>query len=89
MFAGSEPPAHIAMNAALQDALETNQSGEAEYWQNPDTGDRGTVRPLRTFVSASGLPCREYDVASENGGASDAYRDVACRDIDGIWKDGR
>jgi surface antigen len=85
----SSPAAdHLALDSALQDALENNASGESESWQNPDTGDAGSVRPIRTFVSASGLPCREYDVAAAQGEGSQSYRDVACRDVDGVWKDG-
>jgi len=83
----TNPASHVALGSALQHALENNASGEAEQWQNPDTGDRGTIRPIRTFVSASGIPCREYDVAVM-GGTSDSWRDVACRDTNGIWKDG-
>ena len=85
----SDPAAdHLALDTALQDALENNASGESESWQNPDTGDGGSVRPIRTFVSASGLPCREYDVATLQGAGSQSWRDVACRDVDGVWKDG-
>lgn len=84
----ADAPAHVALDSALQDALENNASGESEQWEDPDTGDHGTIRPIRTFVSAAGIPCREYDVAIAEGDASDAWRDVACRDTDGVWKDG-
>jgi surface antigen len=85
----SEPTGHIAMSAAIQDALENNASGEVVEWWNLDTGDRGTVTPLRTFMSAAGRPCREYRVMAVRGDAGSQFRTViACRDVDGVWKDG-
>ena len=85
----SETSGHIAMSSALQDALENRASGEVEEWWNIDTGDRGTVTPVRTFMSAGGLPCREYRLMTVRGDADGAFsQGIACRDVDGVWKDG-
>ncbi|MEZ5666723.1 MAG: RT0821/Lpp0805 family surface protein [Alphaproteobacteria bacterium] len=77
-----------AINGAIQLALETRASGESESWQNPATGMHGTVTPLRTYQSAIGIYCREYEVSVMRDGSGEASRDAACRDSDGQWKDG-
>ena len=60
----------------------------ARPWQNPDTGNHGTIVPVRTYQTTSGLFCRDYIVIFVDGGAGRNEQDKACRDIDGIWKDG-
>jgi surface antigen len=84
----TQPSGHIAMSSAIQDALENNASGEVVEWWNLDTGDRGTVTPLRTFMSAAGLPCREYRVMAVHGDAGSEFQNaIACREVDGVWRD--
>ena len=84
-----DPSEHAALPPALQDALETSESGQAVEWWNVHNGERGMVRPLRTYMSAAGIPCREYVLVAVHGNhGSETARAVACRDIDGVWKNG-
>lgn len=81
MAAADDPPA-----AVLQDALETLPSGEAVRWRVADSARGGTVQPVRTFRTAQGF-CREYAVTlTEPDGSGRAWREVACRDPDGVWQ---
>jgi surface antigen len=74
-----------AQEAAYQ-ALETAPSGTTVAWQNPDNGHSGTVTPTRTFQSASGQNCREYQQKIIVGGETQQAYGTACRQSDGTWK---
>ncbi len=67
-------------------ALETVRSGVPSHWVNPDTQNRYTVVPTRTYDSASGGPCREYTVDAVIGGQREKVVGTACRQADGSWR---
>jgi surface antigen len=72
---------------AVQEALETQPSLRTRFWTNEETGNAGSVTPLRTFQTSTGFYCREYEevVLSRRYGRA-AVRYTACRDLDGEWK---
>lgn len=74
---------------ALEDAQqEAHQApvGETIAWNNPDSGNSGSVTPVRDGYSNSGSYCREYRTVIEvDGERQDAYG-TACRQSDGRWK---
>ena len=72
--------------AALHQSLEAQISGETTEWQNPDSGALGEVTPVRTFKSASGQWCREYETRTEHAGGLDIERGIACRGASGQWR---
>ena len=87
---GSASPsmtASPAVAAALQAALDNNRSGVAQPWQDPFTGLGGSVLPMRTFRTTSGLICRDYTVIVAESGGTRTEDGTACRDSDGLWKD--
>jgi len=65
--------------------LETVRTGVPSQWVNPESGNRYTVVPTRTYDSASG-PCREYQVNAIIGGRTEAVWGTACRQPDGSWQ---
>lgn len=65
--------------------LETVRTNVSSSWHNPDTGNRYTVTPTRTYSSASG-PCREYTIDGYIGGKKEKIYGTACRQPDGAWK---
>ncbi len=75
----------LAAQAAAR-ALESNHTGQASTWKNPDSGNSGTVTPTRTYQAASGQYCREYrqDIVID-GEMQEAYG-KACRQSDGTWQ---
>lgn len=76
------PPAAPA--ALVQRSLETLPSGRVVRWR--DTAGDGTFQPVRTFRTASGF-CREYALTLDRGdGSGHAWREIACRDPDGVWR---
>ncbi len=74
-------------SAALQNALERNPSKTTEVWANEESGNSGSVAPLRTYRTAEGYYCRKFRVTvfSVNNGQASALG-TACRDRDEIWK---
>src|SRR5262245_5841650 len=71
---------------AQQRALESARTGQPVAWTNPDTGHTGTITPTKTFQSASGQYCREFQSDVTIGGKPDKAWGTACRQPDGSWK---
>jgi surface antigen len=69
----------------MQKALETAPTGRAVVWSNPDTGNRYTVKPVRTYYRSQ-QPCREYITKAIIGGKTEQIYGKACRQADGSWR---
>ena len=74
------------MARTTQDTLETAPVGRSSSWQNPDSGNSGTITPTRTFVSQTGQNCREFQQSIMVGGKMENGYGTACRQSDGSWK---
>jgi len=75
----------LAMRNA-QMTLETARTGQTSSWQNPDSGNSGTLTPTKTYQGASGQYCREYQQQITVGGEKQQSYGTACRQPDGSWK---
>lgn len=73
-------------NQTSQRALETAQPGQALPWNNPQTGNSGTVTPSNYYQDDSGRYCREYTQTIKVGGKTQQGHGTACREPDGTWK---
>ncbi len=73
------------MSAAFNTALDTQISGGSVTWQNPASGSRGTITPLRTFRTTDGRWCREYRQQVDSAAQSEQRIGIACREADG-WQ---
>jgi surface antigen len=71
---------------ATTETLEEKPSGEATTWQNPDSGNSGTVVANDTFYLEDGTPCRHFTTTVNAGGKSDTGQGTACRASDGTWQ---
>jgi surface antigen len=67
-------------------ALETVPSGRSVAWQNPDSGNTGSVMPTRTYQTSSGQYCREYQQTITISGERHQSHGTACRQPDGTWR---
>lgn len=55
-------------------------------WSNPESGNSGTITPIREGNNAStGAYCREYRQTINVGGKSETAIGSACRNPDGTW----
>ncbi|WP_429886134.1 RT0821/Lpp0805 family surface protein [Geoalkalibacter halelectricus] len=73
------------MERNAQQSLEYNRSHQASTWHNPDSGNSGTLTPVRTFQTAEGQYCREYMQTVNIGGQAQQAYGTACRQPDGSW----
>jgi surface antigen len=69
-----------------QQALESKPAGSTSTWRNPDTGNSGSVTPIRTYQSSTGQYCREYEQTVTIGGKPQKSYGTACRQPDGSWQ---
>ena len=60
--------------------------GEPIRWSNPNTGNSGSVTPVREGNHYSGAYCREYNTTVSIGGRTESAHGTACRQPDGSWK---
>jgi surface antigen len=72
--------------ATTQQALESKSSGSTSTWHNPDTGNSGSVTPIRTYQASNGQYCREYEQTVTIGGKPQKSYGTACRQPDGSWQ---
>ena len=68
-----------------QQTFENTQTGQASAWQNPDSGNFGSITPTRTYET-DGRYCREYQQEITVGGELEKSYGTACRQPDGTWK---
>ena len=74
-----------AMQQSSQYALEATKVGHTSDWSNPDSGNSGTVTPTKTYQTAAGEYCREYQQTVTVGGKTQDAYGTACRQADGTW----
>jgi surface antigen len=70
---------------AAQRAFENGRTGEAVAWQNPDSGNSGSITPTQTYQIADGQYCRRYTQDITIGGEQHETHGTACRQPDGSW----
>ncbi len=71
---------------AAQDAFENGRTGEARVWNNPDSGNSGSITPTKTYQIANGQYCRRYTQEITIGGEKHETHGTACRNADGVWE---
>jgi surface antigen len=76
----------MKMSQAYQNSLEYGQVGEETRWVNPQSGNSGSVAPVRTYQNAAGQYCREFQQTITVGGKTEQAYGTACRQPDGSWK---
>lgn len=60
--------------------------GQQIAWNNPSSGNYGTITPTRDGNSASGQYCREFQQTITVGGRTEQAYGIACRQPDGNWR---
>lgn len=75
----------LAMEQNAQYALEYTRTNQTTTWVNPDSGNSGTLTPVRTYQAAENQYCREYQQTIIVGGQEQQAYGTACRQPDGSW----
>jgi surface antigen len=73
-------------NNTSQRAMETAPAGQSLPWQNPQTGNSGTITPTNFYQTSNGQYCREYQQTVSVGGKTQNGYGTACRQPDGSWQ---
>jgi surface antigen len=60
--------------------------GQAVNWSNPNSGNSGTITPLRQGRTASGATCRQFEQTIIIGGQAEKGVGTACQNSDGTWQ---
>lgn len=60
--------------------------GEPISWNNPQSGNHGTILATKDGYSSSGKYCREYQQTIYVGGKEETAYGQACRQPDGSWQ---
>lgn len=76
----------VEMERTAQYSLEHNRTDEPGSWRNPDSGHSGSITPKKTYRTAEGRYCREYQQTVIIGGEEHQAYGTACRQPDGTWK---
>jgi surface antigen len=93
MLGGADPALYgalsdedVALAARLvQNSLEQAPDGAMRRWRNDTTGHSGTITPVRTYVTAAGHFCRDYQEEIAAGGRQGRFLHTACRADDARW----
>jgi surface antigen len=59
--------------------------GETVAWNNPQSGNSGTITPVSESTDAQGRTCREYSSTILVDGKEEAVTGTACKQADGSW----
>jgi surface antigen len=70
----------------VQETLEYGRSGRTSGWRNPDSGNYGTITPMKTYQISTGQYCREFTQTVTIGGRTQEAFGKACRQPDGAWR---
>lgn len=76
----------LKMQSTSNNALENSKSGYTTHWRNPDSGNKGTITPNKTYQASNGQYCREYSQSITVGNKTQQGYGTACRQPDGSWK---
>ena len=60
--------------------------GNTIVWSNPDSGNSGTITPVRDGTASTGEYCREFQQTVTIGGRTQQTFGTACRQSDGTWR---
>ncbi len=73
-------------NRSYETAMESTPTGQTAAWSNPDSGHAGSYTPVKTYQSAAGNYCREFQQTITVGGRTETAYGTACRQPDGDWR---
>jgi len=74
-----------AMTTATSRAY-TAPVGQQITWNNPESGNSGTITPVRDGYASNGAYCREFQQTVAIGGQQQQAYGRACQQPDGSWK---
>ncbi len=83
MGAAFDQPTQNAVDQAGQQALNT---GQMVNWQDPRTGNYGTITPSSQSYYQGGRECRQFTQTIYINGRAETASGMACRAPNGYWQ---
>lgn len=71
---------------SAQASAQSAPIGQTITWSNPDSGNQGSVTPVREGVATNGEYCREFHHTIFIGDRTEDAYGTACRKVDGSWE---
>ena len=68
----------------LEKALERTKVGKSQSWTNPDSGNKYSVKPTKTYYNGD-TPCRTFSTTAYINGKKEVVHGKACRSNNGRW----
>ena len=84
-FGKSLDKADMAYANSASERAATAPVGQTISWNNPQSGNSGTITPVRDGTASDGRYCREYTQTIYVGGQKQSGVGQACRNPDGSW----
>ncbi len=78
--------ADIVMAQQANNQAHSAPIGEEIAWNNPETGNSGSVVTTRDGTNNDGRYCREYQQTIYVGGQQETGYGIACQQPDGSWE---
>jgi len=72
--------------ASRQQGFEQNQAGQPSVWNNPDSGNSGSVTPTKTLSARQRPVLPAVPPDDHNRRRAQTSYGTACRQADGTWK---
>lgn len=66
--------------------VEEASDGTSLEWENPETGNSGTITALKRFQGPQGEPCRRIRETFKSKSYDSQYTLSVCKNADGEWK---
>jgi surface antigen len=88
-FAGHELGRRMSGTDSSQASTTERQAvanNQSMAWTNPDTGNRGSIEPTRSYRNTTGQLCRDYTHTIFVGTQAETARGTACQQADGSWQ---
>lgn len=74
-----------AMQETAYNTLTETPAGETSTWRNAESGNGGTITPIRTYLNHEGRICRDYKATLSVEGEAFDGMETACRTESGAW----
>jgi hypothetical protein len=71
--------------AAVDEVSASKKAGTTKSWENPATGNGGTIKLLSAFTSTDGRDCRRLRVDNHSRSLKGASTQHVCAHRDGTW----
>ena len=91
MFLEDSPAAYFTdedwrlISVLGEGALEQQQDGEMGEWENPESGNSGSITPVKSYKAADGQSCRKLKVVERAKGMVEETTVDLCKLDNGEW----